>query len=166
MAFSPRPGVCWRGSRLFSLSAWRARDSWSESSSMTKLGGRPRRGAAGGGGGEGGGGGGEGAGGGGGARPPVFDQGQHATLHLASGLVGEGDGHDLARLGAEGCEEIGNAMSQNSRLAGTRAGQHQHRAGFDGDGQSLRWIETLEEIDHDGGILPQWSVDGGRWSVI
>ena len=49
-------------------------------------------------------------------------------LHLARGLVGEGDGEDLRRTRAAEREDVGDARRQHARLAGAGAGQHQHRA--------------------------------------
>ena len=51
-----------------------------------------------------------------------------ALLHLARRLVGEGDGEDFARLRAAEVEDMGDAGGQHPGLAGSGAGQHQHRA--------------------------------------
>ena len=51
-----------------------------------------------------------------------------ALLHLARRLVGEGDGQDLARVGAAEVEDMGDAGGQNAGFAGSGAGQHQNRA--------------------------------------
>ena len=51
-----------------------------------------------------------------------------ALLHLARGLVGEGDGEDLARPGLAGGDEVGEAGGQRGGLAGAGAGEDQHRA--------------------------------------
>ena len=49
-------------------------------------------------------------------------------LHLARRLVGEGDGQNLAGPGAAGRQNMGDAHGEHAGLAGTGAGQHQHRA--------------------------------------
>ena len=49
-------------------------------------------------------------------------------LHLARGLVGEGDGEDFAGPGAALAEDVGDAAGQHAGLAGAGARQHQHRA--------------------------------------
>ena len=51
-----------------------------------------------------------------------------ARLHLARGLVGEGDGEDFRRARAAEREDVGDARGQHARLAGAGAGEHQHRA--------------------------------------
>ena len=56
------------------------------------------------------------------------DQGADALLHLARRLVGEGDAQDLARPGAAGGQDMGQARGQHPGLAGAGAGQHQHGA--------------------------------------
>src|SRR6478672_4198350 len=50
----------------------------------------------------------------------------HALLHLARGLVGEGDGEDLARPGFPSRDEMGESGGQRGRLsrAGTRKDEH------------------------------------------
>ena len=54
------------------------------------------------------------------------DDGADALLHLARGLVGEGDGEDLRRPGEAERQDMGDAGSEDARLAGTGAGEHQH----------------------------------------
>ncbi len=49
-------------------------------------------------------------------------------LHLARGLVGEGDGENLRGVGEAGGEDMRDAGGQNARLAGAGAGEHQNRA--------------------------------------
>ncbi len=50
-----------------------------------------------------------------------------AVLHLARGLVGEGDRENFARPGAAEAENMGDAHGEDARLAGAGAGQHQDR---------------------------------------
>src|SRR5262249_16002742 len=49
-----------------------------------------------------------------------------AVLHLARGLVGEGNGENLARIRAPEIEDMRDARGDHTRLAGSRAGKHQH----------------------------------------
>ena len=67
-----------------------------------------------------------------------------AVLHLARRLVGEGDGEDLARPGAAGREDVGDAHGQHAGFAGAGAGQHQHRAVERLDREPLLGIEPGE----------------------
>ena len=55
------------------------------------------------------------------------DQRADALLHFARGLVGEGDAKNLPRPGAARGEDVCEPRGQHARLAGSRAGQHQHR---------------------------------------
>ncbi len=55
------------------------------------------------------------------------DQRADALLHLARGLVGEGDGQNLPRPGAARGKDMREPRGQHPRLAGARARQHQHR---------------------------------------
>jgi len=48
-----------------------------------------------------------------------------ALAHLASGLVGEGDGEDAGGVDSMFADEPRDARGQNARLAGARAGEHQ-----------------------------------------
>ena len=72
------------------------------------------------------------------------DHGADALLHLARGLVGEGDGEDLRRPGPPGGEDVGDARGQHPGLAGPRAGQHQHRPVERHHRLALLRIEVLE----------------------
>ena len=67
-----------------------------------------------------------------------------AVLHLARRLVGEGDGEDLARPGAAGGEDVGDAHGEHARLAGAGAGEHQHRPVQALDREPLLRIEAGE----------------------
>jgi len=44
-------------------------------------------------------------------------------MHLVSGLVGEGDGCDVARLQAAFAHHVGDLLGDHARLAAARAGQ-------------------------------------------
>ena len=50
-----------------------------------------------------------------------------AALHLARGLVGEGDGQHLVWPRAAERKNVGDTRGQHPRLAGPRTGQHQQR---------------------------------------
>ena len=58
----------------------------------------------------------------------LADQAHDAGPQLRGGLVGEGDRQDLPRPDALDADEIGDAMSEDARLAAARAGQDEHRA--------------------------------------
>ena len=70
------------------------------------------------------------------------DQRADALLHLARGLVGEGDGQDLPGPGAPRGEDVGEAGRQHARLAGARARQHQHRPVDRHHGLALLLVEA------------------------
>ncbi len=74
------------------------------------------------------------------------DAGEDADplLHLPRRLVGEGDGEDLARVGAAGRENMGDPRRQNPRLAGAGPGEHEKRAIDRLDRRALLWIEPVE----------------------
>ena len=72
------------------------------------------------------------------------DQHADALLHLARGLVGEGDGEDLARECTAGRQDMGDAGGEHAGLAGAGAGQHQHRAFQRFDGFPLLRIQAGE----------------------
>ena len=74
------------------------------------------------------------------------DQGADALLHLAGGLVGEGDGQDLPRPGAPCGQDMRQPRGQHAGLAGARARQHQHRAVHGFHGQALLRVQTLEIV--------------------
>ena len=61
------------------------------------------------------------------ALDDLADHQADAVLHFARRLVGEGDGEDFARPRPPQVEDVGNSGRQDARLAGPRAGQHQHR---------------------------------------
>ena len=67
-----------------------------------------------------------------------------AFLHLARGLVGEGDGEDLARPGLAGGDEMGKPRSQRRGLAGARAGEDEHRSFGRQHRFALRRIQALQ----------------------
>ena len=71
------------------------------------------------------------------------DQRREPFAHLARRLVGEGHAEDLLRRNS-GAEHVGDAVGDDAGLAGSGAGEHQHRP-FDGaGGGGLFRIETGE----------------------
>jgi len=101
------------------------------------------------------------------------DEHADALLHLARRLVGEGDGQDLARIGAVGREDMGDAGGQHARLAGAGAGQHQHGTVERLDRLALFRIEAGEIVGNAAALVagghgaggdaqPTWSRGSGR----
>jgi hypothetical protein len=75
-----------------------------------------------------------------------------ALLHLAGGLVGEGDGEDLRRPGEAERQDVGDAGGQHARLAGAGAGQHEDRALGGLDGAALLLVQAFQ-IGRRPGLL-------------
>ena len=73
-----------------------------------------------------------------------------AFLHFAGGLVGEGDGEDVAGRDPLG-DEMGNAERDDAGLAGAGAGEDQHRAVQRFNGLALLGIERIQ-IQHARGV--------------
>ena len=82
-----------------------------------------------------------------GAEPQTLDlaaeDGGDAAAHLLRGLVGEGDGEDLAGRGAAGEEDVGESCGQHAGFAGAGAGQHQEGAVDRLDGFALFGVEAV-----------------------
>jgi hypothetical protein len=76
----------------------------------------------------------------------LADEKADALLHLAGGLVGEGDGEDLARPGEAEREDVGDAGGQHAGLAGAGAGQHEDGALGRLDGAALLLVQAIEII--------------------
>ena len=83
------------------------------------------------------------------------DQQADAALHLARGLVGEGDGEDLRGVGEAEVEDMRDARGEHARLAGAGAGQHQHGAFGRLDGEPLFGVEPLQIVGCGGVALPR-----------
>ena len=81
-------------------------------------------------------------------EPVGFDAGQvlHPVEHLPGGLVGEGEEEDLVRPDAL-AEQMGDAVGEGARLAGTGASQHEQRPRRGGDRGVLFIVEIPAEID-------------------
>ena len=65
----------------------------------------------------------------------------HPAAHLARGLIGKGDGEDLARLGATLLDQPGDAVGEHTRLATAGAGKDQQRPIVGGHGRPLRRVQ-------------------------
>ena len=70
---------------------------------------------------------------------------RHALLHLARGLVGEGDGEDLARPRLASGDEVGEARGERRGLSSARAGKDEHRAFGRQHGVALRRVEAAAD---------------------
>ena len=73
------------------------------------------------------------------------DEGGDALLHLAGGLVGEGDREDLAGLHAAGGEQVGDARGERLGLARAGAGDDEQRPALVHDRLPLLRVEPLEQ---------------------
>ena len=78
-------------------------------------------------------------------RVRVAEQQLDALAHLLRGLVGEGDGQDLAGARAPGLHEPGDAVGEHARLARAGAGQDEQRAVAVGHGLALGRVEALQQ---------------------
>ena len=78
------------------------------------------------------------------ARARGADERGHPLLHLAGGLVGEGDREDLAGLHVPGAEQVGDAVGEHPRLARAGTGHDEQRAALVDDGLTLRAVEPGE----------------------
>ncbi len=74
------------------------------------------------------------------------DQRSNPKFHFPRGLVGEGDGEDLRRVGEAGGEDMSDAGGQDACLAGAGAGEHQDRPLRRLDGQPLLGVQALQII--------------------
>ena len=96
------------------------------------------------------------------------DQLLDALLHLARGLVREGDREDLAGVDMARAEQMRDAVGQHPGLAGTGAGDDQQRAAGVHHGGLLLVVEPLQERRRiDGGAggavaVVTRSLGGGR----
>ena len=72
----------------------------------------------------------------------------HALLHLVGGFVRERHRQDFFRPDAASGNQIGDAKSDDARLAAARAGQYQHRAFQVLNGFALLRIELIEQVGH------------------
>ena len=79
----------------------------------------------------------------------LAEQGLDAMLHLARGFVGERHRQDLIRTDSLGRDQIGDALSEDARLAGSRSREDESGSRPGCDGSSLLRVEFIEEV-HDG----------------
>ncbi len=68
--------------------------------------------------------------------------------HLTGGLVGEGDGQDLVRVGTAGQQKIRESGGQHTRLPGAGTGQHEQRTIHSFDGFPLLSVKSGEVVVH------------------
>ena len=99
------------------------------------------------------------------------DQAFEPLLHLAGGLVREGDGEDRTRRHAEVADQVRDPVREHAGLARACAGKDQQGAVAMRHGGALLEIEGIEDgvgqLDSDdggfaGGLPPTTAVDG-RW---
>ena len=79
------------------------------------------------------------------------DQLLDALLHLARGLVGEGDREDLPGVHAAGRQEVGDAVGEHPGLAGARAGDDEQGRARVHHGRALLLVQPVEQgrrVDH------------------
>ena len=84
---------------------------------------------------------------------PRPDQLGYSLLHLAGGLVREGDGQDLARLRITGGEQMSHATREHASLARTGARHDQQRGAAMLDGSTLGVVEIVNERRSHLGIV-------------
>ena len=75
----------------------------------------------------------------------VAEQQLDALAHLLRGLVGEGDGQELAGARAAGVHEPGDAVREHARLARAGAGEHEQRALAVGHRLALGRVQALQQ---------------------
>jgi hypothetical protein len=74
----------------------------------------------------------------------IADDPADPLLHLARGLVGEGDGEDLGRPGAAGGDEVREPGGERRGSCPSRAGEHQHRPFGRQHRLALRLVEAAQ----------------------
>ncbi len=89
-----------------------------------------------------------------------------ALLHLARGLVGEGDREDLPGVHIALAEEVGDAVGEHAGLAGAGAGHDEQRGVRVNDGRALVLVQPVQEgrrVHHRaGGAVPVVGVPARR----
>src|SRR5436190_16297793 len=78
-----------------------------------------------------------------------FDQFSDPIAHLFGGFVRKGDGENVARPHAAFGNQIGDAVSDYSRLSRSRAGQNQQRSIAGSYGFALLFVELRKKISHE-----------------
>jgi hypothetical protein len=79
------------------------------------------------------------------------EQGGEPGLHLAGGLVGEGDGEDVPGQHPLLGHQAGDAADDDAGLPGAGAGQHQQRPFAVQHRLALRIVQAVEQVGHRGG---------------
>ena len=69
----------------------------------------------------------------------------HPLAHLLRGLVGEGDGEDLARPRLPGAHQVGDPVGQDARLARSRAGEDEQGPLSVENGLALGLVQPLQQ---------------------
>ena len=77
---------------------------------------------------------------------PAADEAGDALLHLARGLVGEGDREHLTGLDVAGREQVGDAVGEHPGLARAGPGDDQQRRALVDHGRPLLGVEALEQL--------------------
>ena len=87
-----------------------------------------------------------------------------AFLHLLRRLLGEGEPEHLRRRGLARGDEPGDASREDARLAGARAGEHEHRPITVRDGGALGFVQVVEQasVVEGGGHARHPSRGSGR----
>jgi hypothetical protein len=73
----------------------------------------------------------------------ALDQPPDAFLHLARGLVGEGQRADGARRQPALADQVGDLAGDDAGLAGAGAGNDQQRAADVAHGLALAWVQSF-----------------------
>jgi hypothetical protein len=78
-------------------------------------------------------------------HPAARNKGLDALAHLAGGLVGEGDGEDVAGVDAH-AEQVGDAAGDDARLAAAGGGEDEQGPLGVEDGLALGLVEVGEQV--------------------
>ena len=104
------------------------------------------------------------------AEPDAFggaaDHRLEPLAHLARRLVGEGDGEQLAGIGAAGRQDMREPGGQHPGLAGAGAGQHQHRPVDRLDGPRCASLSAANSASGSIGRRVAGSDDAGHADMI
>src|SRR6266404_2096272 len=77
----------------------------------------------------------------------LADASNHASFHLAGGLVGEGQAENIfAGKRGVGLQQVADTFDNDARFPGARAGNHQERSVAVGDGAPLRVIQLQASV--------------------
>ena len=89
---------------------------------------------------------------------PAADQRLDAFPHFGGGLVGEGDGQDLAVVGPPGGDQVGDPVAEHAGLARAGAGHDQQGAAGVLDGLFLLRVQPLQQFAgvRELRAVPRW----------